>query len=533
MDDVARDVDAIRRQVRSLRDVLRERVAAEGGAWGVDGHTFSYEMGLARPLPIGGYVLLSTRDDRRYLGQITDQRVIERSGPRVTVDLPATLGGDGPLGEASVTIDTRVANGDGRLLARMVDGSFERLDRQATFDLAQVDLATPDVIDGFVRWSLAGATGLPTGGAVFGAAEQLPLLAAKGFNRHTFLCGQSGSGKTYALGVILERLLLGTTIEMVVLDPNSDYVGLADVLPAADSGATGDAYQQIADHWAGLERRVIVMGPGDRSTPFKVMFSRLTGAQQALVLGLDPVRDADQHAALRNLRDDPAGDVTLEALLDRADAASDQHSRDLATRIRNLGVDAWNVWARADDTPLLDALPDDRRVLIADLGATETPQERSVQTAAVLAWLWRERHARVPRLVVIDEAHNVCPHTPSHPMEAMATDHVIRIAAEGRKYGLYLLLSTQQPQKIHPNVLAQCDNLIVLRMNSAIDVDHLARVFGFVPATLLRQASAFRLGEGLVAGPISSHPMLYRGARRWTREGGADVSSTWAGTGQP
>ena len=533
MDDVARDVDTIRREVQSLRDLLRERVAMEGGAWGIDGHTFAYEMGLARPLPIGGYVLLSTRDDRRYLGQVTDQRVVERSGPRVTMDLSTTLGGEGSLGEASVNVDVRVANGDGVLLARVVDGSFERLDRQATFDLAQVDLAPPEVIDDFVRWSLVGAIGLPTGGAVFGAAEQLPLFAAKGFNRHTFLCGQSGSGKTYALGVILERLLLATTIEMVVLDPNSDYVGLADVLPAGECGATGDAYRQVADHWAALDGRVIVVGPGDRSTPFKVMFGRLTRAQQALVLGLDPVLDADQHAALRDLSGEAAGDLTLEALLARADAASDQHARALATRVRNLGVDEWSVWARAGDTPVLDALPDERRALIVDLGGSETREERSVQAAAALEWLWRERHARVPRLVVIDEAHNVCPRTPSHPIEAMATDHVIRIAAEGRKYGLYLLLSTQQPQKIHPNVLAQCDNLILLRMNSAIDIDHLARVFGFVPATLLQQASAFRLGEGLIAGRISSHPMLYRGARRWTREGGADLPSTWANPGRP
>ena len=33
-------------------------------------------------------------------------------------------------------------------------------------------------------------------------------LDAGGFDRHTFFCGQSGSGKTYALGVVLEQLLL-------------------------------------------------------------------------------------------------------------------------------------------------------------------------------------------------------------------------------------------------------------------------------------------------------------------------------------
>ena len=42
------------------------------------------------------------------------------------------------------------------------------------------------------------------------------LLDAGGFGRHTFLCGQSGSGKTYSLGVVLERLLLETDLRIVV-----------------------------------------------------------------------------------------------------------------------------------------------------------------------------------------------------------------------------------------------------------------------------------------------------------------------------
>jgi DNA helicase HerA-like ATPase len=43
---------------------------------------------------------------------------------------------------------------------------------------------------------------------------------------------------------------------------------------------------------------------------------------------------------------------------------------------------------------------------------------------------------------------------------------MIRIAAEGRKFGLYLLVSTQRPQKIAENVLTQADNLVLMRLNS-------------------------------------------------------------------
>ena len=46
----------------------------------------------------------------------------------------------------------------------------------------------------------------------------------------------------------------------------------------------------------------------------------------------------------------------------------------------------------------------------------------------------------------------------------MAAEHAVRIAAAGRKFGLYLLVSTQRPQKIAENVLSQADNLVLMRL---------------------------------------------------------------------
>ena len=59
-------------------------------------------------------------------------------------------------------------------------------------------------------------------------AGRAGLLASSAFNRHTFLCGQSGSGKSYAMGVLLEQLLIDTDLPMIILDPNGDFVGLGD-----------------------------------------------------------------------------------------------------------------------------------------------------------------------------------------------------------------------------------------------------------------------------------------------------------------
>jgi uncharacterized protein len=171
------------------------------------------------------------------------------------------------------------------------------------------------------------------------------------------------------------------------------------------------------------------------------------------------------------------------------------------------------------------------RALVVDLGSLPTREEQAVAAEAVLATLWRRRTDREPVLVVVDEAHNVCPQGPDDPVTALATEHAIRIAAEGRKFGLYLLVSTQRPQKGHENVLSQCDNLVLMRMNSAADLGFVGHVLSFVPPSLLERATSFRQGEALLAGKIVSHPSFVRFGSRIAEEGGADVPADWARPG--
>lgn len=108
------------------------------------------------------------------------------------------------------------------------------------------------------------------------------------------------------------------------------------------------------------------------------------------------------------------------------------------------------------------------------------------------------------------------------------TEHALWIAGEGRKFGIYLLLSTQRPQKIHRNVLSQCDNLLLMRVNSVADLDEIAEVFSHVPASLVAEARSHRMGEMLAAGPIAPTPLRLQVGERWTKEGGADLPTTWA-----
>ena len=169
------------------------------------------------------------------------------------------------------------------------------------------------------------------------------------------------------------------------------------------------------------------------------------------------------------------------------------------------------------------------RCLVVDLGSLGTREEQALAAGAVLAGSGSAARTASPVLIVIDEAHNVCPADPEDPLTALATEHAVRIAGEGRKFGLYLLVSTQRPQKVHENVLSQCDNLLLMRMNSTADLGFVGDVFSFVPRSLLERATAFKQGESLAAGKISPHPALLRFGARVSEEGGGDVPSDWAG----
>ena len=67
-------------------------------------------------------------------------------------------------------------------------------------------------------------------------------------------------------------------------------------------------------------------------------------------------------------------------------------------------------------------------------------------------------------------------------------------------------------------MLSQCDNLLLMRMNSEADLGHLSDAFSFVPDSLIQRATTFRQGESLVAGKVVSHPTYVRFGQRSRRK---------------
>ena len=497
---------------RDLRRRFEEAIPAT--AVSVDGRSFDYRIAIGSAVPPpGGFVALVAGDVRR-LGQVITQELVTRDGPEVGASLAGeSLAGKGAL-EIQAQVQVRVVEGTGVVLSG--DG--------APFGDASVEDASGPEIAELAR-ARQDTTELVIGTVLVSGDEEVPArIDAAGFDRHTFLCGQSGSGKTYSLGVVLEQLLLNTDLRVVVIDPNSDFVRLREARAGADP--------VLSARLAELAPSILVRRPAaDGDDRLRLRFAELDGAAYAGVLRLDPIRDSDEYEELLHFLEQSGGAEMYRAIVGGPGFERNETSR-LVRRVRNLGVAEWGVWAKEQAGTVLDDLErDDWRCLVVDIGTLGTPTEKTLVAQAVLSRLWERRLQRRPVLVVIDEAHNVCPQLPEGELQFLATETAIRIAAEGRKFGLYLLLSTQRPQKVHENVVSQCDNLLLMRMNSVADVGHLTEVFSFVPPSLLARATGFRQGEALVAGKVVATPTFVRFGARVSEEGGSDVPADWARTG--
>src|SRR3989339_873031 len=74
--------------------------------------------------------------------------------------------------------------------------------------------------------------------------------------------------------------------------------------------------------------------------------------------------------------------------------------------------------------------------------------------------------------LVIDEAHEFLPNGKS----TLATDPLVTILREGRQPGISLILASQQPGKIHTDVMTQSDVVIAHRLTARMDVEALSQL---------------------------------------------------------
>lgn len=121
----------------------------------------------------------------------------------------------------------------------------------------------------------------------------------------------------------------------------------------------------------------------------------------------------------------------------------------------------------------------------------------------------RGQRERDPVLFVCEEAHRYVPNRGEAQYE-VAQSAIRRIAREGRKYGLGLMLVSQRPADIEGTVISQCNSWIVLRLSNSSDQEHVARFLPDALAGMTRMLSSLPRQEALFVGEAAAIPARIR-----------------------
>ncbi|MEO8084527.1 MAG: ATP-binding protein [Ardenticatenales bacterium] len=509
-----------------------------------------------------------------------------------------------------------VVVGDAKVLG-YYDGKDVRVPRGAAMPGHVVERAPDALLQRFFTRNVKSGITL---GALINRPRVPVLLDPNGLNRHLAVIAQTGAGKSYTVGVVLEQLLeLGGTV--LVFDPNSDYVLMRRdaqrrPTPFAERVAV---YRVPTDNVHRLPDDVI-----GGARPITLQFSALDPDEVCDIAGIgegwanlrDAVRTACKHlrgdytprqlvAELKRLAagaadadvdigalggadgdlggwgfipalddldvdvaPDAPGSIAADAFFgtdaDRQSSSSaDVHGGDdgggpggRAGRAGQGGRGRGGKRGRddgdADDGPAspslmagaekavkyikyveslpiwgFESIPIDDLLAPMQLSTIDLASiDRRVADLLVtktLSELWRRatRHGLDrPVFVVLEEAHNI---VPGGKEGGRASGWVKRIAAEGRKFGVFLVLVTQRPGKVHADTLSQCGSQIIMRLTNPDDQSAIRRASESVSEALLADLPGLNVGEAVVLGPLVRVPVLVKVEGRRSAEGGADI----------
>lgn len=155
----------------------------------------------------------------------------------------------------------------------------------------------------------------------------------------------------------------------------------------------------------------------------------------------------------------------------------------------------------------------DRQICVIDLN--DASDEIVELASAVVARLIFDRMRRadprnsVPVHLVLEEAHRYISERPSRfAIDAGVTFQ--RIAKEGRKYGIFLIVASQRPSELSKTVLSQCNNFIIHRIQNPDDLSQIRQMTPFISETVLKRLPSLPKQHALIFGNSVNIPTTFR-----------------------
>ncbi len=125
--------------------------------------------------------------------------------------------------------------------------------------------------------------------------------------------------------------------------------------------------------------------------------------------------------------------------------------------------------------------------------------------------LWTQNNKRHPIAIMCDEAHLYIPERMrADSADVLAVEIFERIAKEGRKYGIGLVVISQRPSEVNRTVLSQCNNVIAMRLTNGDDQSVIKRLLPDSLGSFGDLLPVLDVGEALVVGDASLLPTRVR-----------------------
>ncbi len=404
------------------------------------------------------------------------------------------------------------------------------------------------------------------------------FIDVNGLRRHLAIIAATGSGKTWTSVLLIEELLRkGATI--VVVDPHGEYVPIKRTIERL-----GYEYRdavsvfKVAKYQTGERKYRINVATIDSDTLASLMRipSNAAKMRHVLVLAHSLVRllkDATgerRFCTLKNirrvLRAVAAGKIKSvsslatilkprfdPSILNSIDVRLRRRIESLVNELREFAEDKRNRAVAASviirlrklerlrvytyfSTPLNRILRP-RHITILNLaGVSDEVQDHIVHHVLSRILAARIRYVRglkgpkypYPVVIIVEEAHKFAP--PRSREKKWSIETLTKIACEGRKFGVYLVIITQRPSRIDPDVLSQCNSQIILRLVNPRDIDAVVQASEVVDSEISRLIPQLNVGEAIVTGPVVPMPVIVKLRDRVLDYGGADIDivSEWS-----
>ena len=113
----------------------------------------------------------------------------------------------------------------------------------------------------------------------------------------------------------------------------------------------------------------------------------------------------------------------------------------------------------------------------------------------------------IPILLVYEEAHKYVPKSELSKYRS-SQKAIERIAKEGRKYGITLMLASQRPSEISETIFSQCNNFIAMRLTNPNDQGYVKRLLPDTLGNLIEKLPSLSAGEALLIGEAIVMPSV-------------------------